>query len=348
MEDTYTALALFHSTRDPQGVSTGTFDKGHVTQQQESGGFVVFAITIEAILMVLICVTNGTVLVAFVRTPGLRTITNYYIVQMAVADLSVGLWMSMHMAMFVLPHVLVENISLCTLRYASLLLSLGGSITSLLAMTYDRLSAILHPLHYHGNMTMRRYILSALCVWAWPVTMATVSMAWHNEWSDVAVLVCDMVIVLPKEYLRYFLLPQFLAITAVMVAMYFVILRVAHHRAVSEPPQVPPTGRQPDPPSRLRRDMKMIKTGLIVFCCFYCCWLPLPVLLLLQVMHTPVLLSPILSSVRTASVFLALLHSALNPLVYAFRLPLYRAHFYKLLPCRGTRVGVMAAQLTDT
>ncbi|ELT94101.1 hypothetical protein CAPTEDRAFT_139399 [Capitella teleta] len=313
-------------------------------EQLVSQGFVIFACFTEAVLFLFICFTNGTLLAAFVHKESLRTISNYYIIQMAVADFSVGLWMPMHIVMFLKPQVL-GNMTLCTFRYASLLFSMSGSITSLLAMTYDRLSAILHPLHYQASMTSKRYVLSAVVVWLWPVSLAAVTMAYHNEWHELPVTDCELILVLKVEALRFYLLPFFFGISVAMIIMYVIILRVARQQALSEPPQVQEAGGQKKP-TRMQKEMKLIKTGLIVFAAFYLCWLPMVTLILYQVSFTPVLLTPMVTALRAAATFPALLNSALNPLVYAFRMSVYRQHFYRMMPCTRHKVHPVTSQAT--
>ena len=72
----------------------------------------------EIILMFLICFGNGLVFAAFIRNESLRTLTNYYILQLAIADFGVGLLMPMHIAMYLFPSIL-QNIDLCMFRCCS-------------------------------------------------------------------------------------------------------------------------------------------------------------------------------------------------------------------------------------
>ena len=65
------------------------------------------SVCLEVLLMIIICFGNGLILVAFSRNVNLRrNLSNQYIVQVAVADVSVGMLMPMHIAMYLLPQML--------------------------------------------------------------------------------------------------------------------------------------------------------------------------------------------------------------------------------------------------
>ena len=60
---------------------------------------VIFFVSVEGVLVVLILVTNGLVLATFVHNRSLtNNITNFYLLQLAVADFVTGLFGIMHIA----------------------------------------------------------------------------------------------------------------------------------------------------------------------------------------------------------------------------------------------------------
>uniref|UniRef100_UPI00358F98F2 adenosine receptor A1-like n=1 Tax=Myxine glutinosa TaxID=7769 RepID=UPI00358F98F2 len=101
----------------------------------------------EVVISVLSVVGNGLVCVAVMRTRHLRTVTNYFIVSLAVADICVGV--------VVIPSAILEdfglprhNFHLCVLMLSSIVVFTESSVLSLLAVAVERYLAIFRPLRY--------------------------------------------------------------------------------------------------------------------------------------------------------------------------------------------------------
>lgn len=246
--------------------------------------------------------------------------------------------MPLHVLAFTNSELFQLIMPLCNLRYAGILLSFAASIISLLVLTLDRFFSIMRPLHYYSNMTTRRYIISALFVWTVPIALASTLMLLHNQWEDIP-RVCDLLLVGKLEFHRFVVALFWIATTA-MVTIYIIIFHVARKVAKEEEKMLKPcsSSTQQGPVSRFRKEMKTVRTILIIFCTFYICWLPFVCCVFAQIVNTPLIFDMTLNNTRLLFSFLAMLNSAFNPFVYAFRMPLFKAYLIKTIPCLKNRL----------
>lgn len=294
---------------------------------------IVFAI-IEGVLMVIIVFGNGLVIGAFYRSEKLKTLTNFFIMNLAIADLCVGLIMPLHIAMFLKPGIL-ENIYVCLFRYVSLNTMLGASTFCLVAITVERYVIIAHGMRYRSVITRTRSLLAILIVWLLPAVLyCLIPMVWHDGWegSNRGKRECDVVQVLKFEWLTYFALPIFIIQTIIILALYTKIFHIArkHAHKISETQTTISKENL-----LLNQSLRMTKTAAIILGTFFVCWAPAFVILGVQVFSKQ-FDSASLNKVRVYVTLLAVLNSGLNPLIYAFRMKDFRREFKQMLHIRNT------------
>ncbi|KAA8579700.1 hypothetical protein FQN60_006793 [Etheostoma spectabile] len=121
-------------------------------------------IATELIIAVLTIIGNLLVCLAVTRNKKLRTVTNYFLVSLAVADILVGL-VGIPCAVLTdlgQPH---HNLPLCLLLLSILMVLTQSSILSLLAVAAERYVAILLPFQYQRVMSPRNAQLALLVTW---------------------------------------------------------------------------------------------------------------------------------------------------------------------------------------
>ena len=122
---------------------------------------------------------NLLVVVVFARCRRLRTVTNYYVISLAVADFLVGL---VGIPSAIATSVgLPRNFHLCILMNSLLLFLCTGSILSLVAVTIDRYWAVIYPLSYNARMTGCRAIRIIAICWTLAAVIGLLpSMGWNG------------------------------------------------------------------------------------------------------------------------------------------------------------------------
>ncbi|XP_067117061.1 adenosine receptor A2a-like [Osmerus mordax] len=298
---------------------------------------------IAAELLIAILSTTGNLLVclAVIRNRKLRTVTNYFLVSLAVADLFVGL-LAIPCAVLTglgIPH---HNLPVCLLLLSVLIVLTQSSVLSLLAVAAERYVAILLPLQYQRIMSPRNARLALGLTWALALVSGAVPlMGWHD--SPPPSGFCIFTCVVNMSYMVYFnffgcvLLPL-----VVMFGIYgriFITVR-QHLRRIADLRGLAGQGAGAGArPLRMRSERRKATSLFLILFLFMLCWLPLHcincVLLLCPSCNVPL-------PVSLAAILLSHANSALNPLLYAYRMRSFRHTLKMMCLCQwqhGNREG---------
>lgn len=293
---------------------------------------------------------NCLVVLAVVLFRRLRSVTNYFIVSLAVADLTV--------AVLVMPYSVLYQIegrwrfgwTFCHFWISCDVTCCTASILHLCLISIDRYLAITEPLTYRTRMPKRRAILLIIGVWSCSgaISFVPIYLGWfydprrrsmvtnaeatscllHPNWKYAVVSSCTS-----------FYLPL-----VVMAAVYARIFQIAKRQA-EEIDFLEKSFRQTNPQRvsarlskrsmRVRRESKAIKTLGTLMGLFCVCWIPFFVMYLV----TPFCGEgcPIDMEVEAAVTWLGYCNSFINPCVYAFLNKDFRNAFKKILLCDCNR-----------
>ena len=173
------------------------------------------------VLIVLTLFGNGLVCAAFYSFSDLKTICNYFIVSLSIADIIV--------ALCAMPFWFALQLTGNKWRYSAGLklfwdcvdiLSGTASIVSLTAVSFDRMLAITVPFRYPELMTRRRAFCLIAGVWCYAVAIA-----------------CSRIAVWPgRSYLPFVAVMSFFLPVSVVIVMYIIIFLVVKNQ-VSSPNQ---------------------------------------------------------------------------------------------------------------
>ena len=165
-------------------------------------------------------VGNLLVLVAFARYRRLRSVTNHYVISLAVADLLVAL---VGIPSAVGTSVgLPRHFRLCLVINSVLMLLCTGSILSLVAVTVDRFWAVVRPLSYAADMTRRRALVVIAACWTTATVIGLLPAAgWHA--GEPRQPRCFFMEVMDFRYLAFVYFATIVAPTLFMAVVYVVI-----------------------------------------------------------------------------------------------------------------------------
>ncbi|XP_019960033.1 adenosine receptor A1-like [Paralichthys olivaceus] len=159
-------------------------------------------IATELIIAVLAIIGNFLVCLAVTRNKKLRTVTNYFLVSLAVADILVGLVAIPCAVLTDLgePH---HNMPLCLVLLSILMVLTQSSILSLLAVAAERYMAILLPFQYQRMMSPRNAQLVLLVTWGLGAISGSVPLIdWKRQPADSDY--CIFTCVVDMSYMVYF------------------------------------------------------------------------------------------------------------------------------------------------
>ncbi|XP_043461646.1 dopamine D2-like receptor isoform X2 [Leptopilina heterotoma] len=183
------------------------------------------------ILVVVPCLTlfgNVLVILAVVREKALQTVTNYFIVSLALADLLV--------AVLVMPfavYVLVNNGAwslpgfVCDFYIAMDVMCSTSSIFNLVAISVDRYIAVTRPIKYAKHKNNRRVWLTILLVWAISAAIGSPIVLGLNNTPDRTP---DLCMFYNTDFIMYSSLSSFLIPCIIMIFLYYSIFKALRIR----------------------------------------------------------------------------------------------------------------------
>ncbi|XP_054610037.1 adenosine receptor A2b [Dunckerocampus dactyliophorus] len=314
----------------------------------------IFYIVIEVVIALLSISGNVLVCWAVAINTTLKNATNYFLVSLAVADILVGC--------LAIPFAITISIGIrldfygCLFLACFVLVLTQSSIFSLLAIAIDRYLAVKIPLRYKELMTGKtaREIIAILWILSFVIGLVPF-FGWNFKYSscgngsstadnntDSALqagsrggdllqsckLQCYFESVVDMEYMVYFnffvcvLLPLL-----IMLGIYMKIFTVARMQLRQIELKCVANGDSHHH-GLLQREIRAAKSLSIIVGLFAICWLPVHILncltLFYRELHKPEL-------VMYVAIILSHANSAVNPIIYAYRIQDFRNTFRKIL-----------------
>ncbi|XP_067863909.1 adenosine receptor A1-like [Heptranchias perlo] len=288
-------------------------------------------IAVEVLIAVASILGNVLVCWAVKLNRALRDTTFCFIVSLALADIAVGA--------LAVPLAIAVSLGLKTQFYSCLLVSCvlitltQSSILSLLAIAVDRYLRAKIPTRYRIIVTQKRaWIVVGICWLGSTLIGLTPMFGWHNRSSEEVqkeernssnkYIICQFTKVIRMDYMVYFnffgwvLLPL-----VIMFGLYteiFYIIRKQLNKKVTN---------ATDSKRYFGKELKLAKSLALVLFLFAVCWLPL------HTMNFILYFFPQYNVTKTAiyiGIFLSHANSAVNPVVYAFRIKKFRVSFFQI------------------
>ncbi|CAJ1050254.1 adenosine receptor A1 [Xyrichtys novacula] len=293
-------------------------------------------ISIETAIALASVLGNVLVVLVVCVNRALRNTTFSFIVSLAVADIAVGV--------LVIPLAIIISLGFNTQFYTCLFLSClllvitQSSILSLLAIAIDRYLRVKIPTKYSTIVTQgRAYVAVCLC-WILSFLTGLVPMfGWnnldaHRNISRSSKIVCEFTTVMRMDYMVYFNFFGWVVVPlSVMIALYAEIFRVIRKQLNRRAEATCDRDRY------YQKELKLAKSLALVVFLFVVCWLPIHIMNCIDFFcpecHVP-------KFATYVGIFMSHVNSALNPLVYAFRIKRFRVTLIQItrrcMLCKST------------
>uniref|UniRef100_A0A8P4JYB6 G-protein coupled receptors family 1 profile domain-containing protein n=1 Tax=Dicentrarchus labrax TaxID=13489 RepID=A0A8P4JYB6_DICLA len=198
-------------------------------------------IATELIIAVLAIIGNFLVCLAVTRNKKLRTVTNYFLVSLAVADILVGL-VAIPCAVLTDLGQPRHNLPLCLVMLSMLIVLTQSSILSMLAVAAERYMAILLPFQYQRVMSPGNARLALLLTWGLAAISGSVPLMDPQKLpadSDYCIFTCvvDMAYMVYFNFFCSFLMPlvaMFIIYGHIFLTVRHQIRRIAVARGTTE------------------------------------------------------------------------------------------------------------------
>ena len=293
-------------------------------------------VIILSALMIVICTGNGLFVASYIKSykkVDFKTNTVYFLVQLAVADMLVGISLPYHAILFwffELEYLIIP----CILRYVTIIFPLAASLLCLFSVTLDRCVAVLKPLEYSVIMTNKKVRISSIVIWMVAVIIGIIfPLCFMEQWETGKERYCDLTFRFKWGYFGVVLLPMLGVASIGIVAVYIIIfVAVFRHNKSQFARLQPDYGTSSNSVQKEKLNLRLLVTNLVVCGIFYLCWMPFFLTFAIQI-YGNMTTNKTLSRCRTIASFPAIANSFLNAIIYAWRLPFFNSYLRSLFKC---------------
>ncbi|XP_011260790.1 neuropeptide SIFamide receptor [Camponotus floridanus] len=275
---------------------------------------------------------NSFVIAVVYRSPRMRTVTNFFIVNLAVADVLV--------IVFCLPATLMSNIFvpwilgwfMCKAVAYIQGVSVAASVYSLVAVSLDRFLAIWWPLKC--QITKRRARMMIVVIWFIALTMTSPWLLFFDLVSiyedDPDLRLCLETWPHPEDGSLFFLIGNLLlcyVLPMILISLCYILIWIKVWRRHI------PTDTKDAQMERLQQKskVKVVKMLVVVVILFVLSWLPLYVIFAVIKLDVVQEEDEILPIATPIAQWLGASNSCINPILYAFFNKKYRRGFIAIL-----------------
>ena len=290
------------------------FLPGHITSIEMGVAIVLALITSTGNLMVVIAVYKD-------PYKELRTISNYLVVNLAVADLIVGLIVE---PIWALQFWVKANQSYSVAANLLLVLSVDASCLTVLFLTVERYTVLEKPLRRETLFNVVSTKIYIFLIWVAALVISSLIIPFWNPVKERGYYLflftgigCFLLLIMLSLYIRMFVI--------IRKFNNSVIAKGAQQRLI-QPGEACIQAR--------KREQEVAKAIFLFFGTFALCWLPSVVTNTIKYSQS----ITISAHVCRAFLFIGLLNSALNPIVYTFRMPSFRRAIGRIFDFRASEV----------
>lgn len=298
--------------------------------------------TLFVVILILSVLGNSLVVLTFIFNKHMRSVTNVFILSLAISDLMVAFaCIPIDMGLVLHPYWVFGEFG-CKLLPCIHQFSVACSSLTLCCIAFDRYYAIVHPLKLKFLQTPTRATILQICVWA---TSAAVSIPYAVFFETVELSTCvNYSHNTPNEVCFAKNQPETKKVFDVwvtLIVLFFgpflfmtVLYTIICYKLWMQRP-IGASRRTFD--SKLKLKQRAIKMLITVVVVFAICWSPV---LLFNAVATMkgIEATPVTKNLRAFLQCLALSSTCWNPLVYAYMNEKFRKSFRVLLTCRKGQV----------
>ncbi|XP_055969349.1 substance-K receptor [Sorex fumeus] len=284
------------------------------------------------LVLVLVAVTgNATVMWIILAHPRMRTVTNYFIVNLALADLCMAAFNTAFNFIYASHNIWYFGRAFCYFQNLFPIMAIFVSIYSMTAIAADRYMAIVHPFQPRLSALATRAVIAG--IWLVALALAFPQCFYSTIVKDQGATKC--LVAWPKDgggktpllyHLVVLVLIYFLPLLVMFLA-YSVIGFTLWRRAVP--------GQQVHGASlrHLQAKKKFVKTMVLVVVTFAVCWLPYHLYFILGSFQEDIYHHKFIQQLYLALFWLAMSSTMYNPIIYCCLNHRFRSGFRLAFRC---------------
>ncbi|CAL1603471.1 unnamed protein product [Knipowitschia caucasica] len=325
--------SLLYDSFFPENVSDSNATERVIHQDATSS--MVITLIYFAVCAVGLC-GNALVIYVILRYAKMKTVTNIYILNLAVADVLCMTSLPFIGLQLALVHWPFGEV-LCRLIMSVDSLNQFTSIFCLMVMSIDRYLAVVHPIR--STKWRKPRVAKVINLTVWGVSLLVILPTMMFSGLD-GVPVCGIVWPEPQDlyytaFIVYtFFIGFFLPLTVICMCYLLIIIKVKS------------SGMRVGSTKRKRSERKVTRMVSIVVAVFVLCWLPFYVFNVTSV-SSAIIPTPVVKSTFDCVVVLGYANSCANPILYAFLSDNFKKSFQNVL-CLKKVAGLDEMERSDS
>lgn len=188
---------------------------------------------ILSLIIIITIVGNVLVILSVFTYKPLRIVQNFFIVSLAVADLTVAILVLPLNVAYSIRGQWDFGIHICKMWLTSDVLCCTASILNLCAIALDRYWAITDPINYAQKRTVERVLILIIGVWLLSLLISSPPLLGWNDWPDHFDITTPCMLTQKRSYVIYSSLGSFFIPLIIMTIVYIEIF-VATRRRLRE------------------------------------------------------------------------------------------------------------------
>ncbi|KAM6224217.1 histamine H2 receptor [Rhynchocyon petersi] len=290
-------------------------------------------VTISVVLIVLILITiagNVIVCLAVGLNRRLRTLTNCFIVSLAITDLLLGLLVLPFSAIYQLSCAWTFGQIFCNIYTSLDVMLCTASILNLFMISLDRYCAVTDPLRYPVLVTPIRVAISLVFIWVISITLSflAIHLGWNsrNRTTSDNQNISDCKVQVNEVYGLVDGLVTFYLPLLIMCITYYRIFKIARDQAKR-------INHISSWNAATIKEHKATVTLAVVMGAFIICWFPYFTVFVYRGLKGDEAINEVIEAIV---LWLGYANSALNPILYAALNRDFRTAYQELFCCRPT------------
>lgn len=288
-------------------------------------------ITAYVVMIVVAAGGNLAVIWIVMAHKRMRTFTNYFLVNLAVADTLISLFNTAFVSIFLIYQDWWYGEAYCKFSNFINICTLSASVLTLMSIAIDRYLAIIHPLR--PRLTVR-VVLAIAVIWLVSIVLAIPNLIYGETMLVQGRVIC--LLIWPDFTMESPSMLDFGYNVLIMIVTYvlpLVTLTVTYARVGMELWGSRAIGENtPVQYERIRSKRRVVKMMIVVVVTFAVCWLPYHIYFLLQ-STTDIINWEHILHVYNVIYWLAMSNSMYNPIIYCWMNSRFRHGFVKLFCC---------------
>nr|XP_025859616.1 substance-K receptor [Vulpes vulpes] len=284
------------------------------------------------LVLVLVAVTgNATVIWIILAHQRMRTVTNYFIVNLALADLCMAAFNAAFNFVYASHNIWYFGRAFCHFQNLFPITAMFVSIYSMTAIAADRYVAIVHPFQPRLSAPGTRAVIAG--IWLLALALAFPQCFYSTITMDQGATKC--VVVWPEDNGSKMLLLYHLVVIALIYVLPLVVMLLAYSVIGLTLWRREVPGHQVHGASlrHLRAKKKFVKTMVLVVVTFAICWLPYHFYFILGSFQEDIYYHKFIQQVYLALFWLAMSSTMYNPIIYCCLNHRFRSGFRLAFRC---------------